>query len=227
MLENLTRERLRGTDMAERATRTSAAIVQKVPPSAIDWFVQWQQGISAAAARFPGYLGIDVYPPTDGQNTDWVTVLHFVDAKSLEHWINSPERADWTRQLSAKVGQFEVKRLRGGFTPWFNEAIDATETIPSWKMAMTVLVSLYPTMMLLTALLLPSLSALGFAASRLVGNAVSVALLQWVVVPAVKVPLRPWLEANSPDQRLLSWGGFAGLIALLVVLAGAFHGVLG
>jgi antibiotic biosynthesis monooxygenase (ABM) superfamily enzyme len=213
--------------MAERATRTSAAIVQEVPPTAVDWFVQWQRGISAAAERFSGYLGIDVYPPSDGQNTDWVTVLHFADAKSLERWINSPERADWTKQLSAKIGEFEVKHLRGGFSPWFNEPVAAADTIPAWKMAMTVLVSLYPTMMLLTVLLLPSLSALGFSASRLIGNAISVALLQWVVVPAVKVPLRPWLEANSRAQRLLSWGGLVSLIALLVALAGAFHRLLG
>lgn len=213
--------------MAVCASRTSAAIAQQVPSTAVDWFVEWQRGITDVASSFDGYLGTDVYPPADDRGTQWVTVVHFEDVPSLERWIQSAQRAEWISKLQSEVGEFDIQPLRGGFNPWFTDRSGAVGALPSWKMAMIVLLGLYPTAMLLNVFMLPHLSTLGFAVSRFIGNAISVALLQWAVVPAIKIPLRPWLEANSPADRFFSIAGLIGLFVLLAVAVTTFHWLWG
>ncbi len=80
------------------------------------------------------------------------SVIHFDDEMSLREWLDSSVRAQWVERLQAKVGDFELRLCReasavvcrprsqswGGHPP------------PSWKMALTVLLGLYPTVMLLT-----------------------------------------------------------------------------
>ena len=212
--------------MALCMSRASAAIVQQVPPAARDWFVNWQQGISAVAEGFDGYQGTDVYPPAHGQGNEWVAVVHFEDDQSLERWIHSRERAEWVDRLHAKVGEFELTTLRGGFSDWFASLTKDRGGVAPWKMALTVLFGLYPTVMLLSIFVVPYTSVLGLAFSMLIGNALSVAALQWIVVPALEVPLGPWLKADS-TKKSISWAGLIGLVALLVVIAAAFRLVTG
>ena len=204
--------------------RASAAIVQRVPPEAAGRFRQWQQDVTAAAEDFPGYEGTDVYPP-NGRTDEWVTVIHFESEESLQHWIDSPERAWWVEKLRATLGVFELRTLQGGFSAWFTglkkDGADAMP--PAWKMALTVLFGLYPTVMLLTVFVSPITSPLGFSISMLIGNALSVALLQWVVVPALMRVLRPWLEANAPAARRLSYSGIGVLLLILVGIAIVFR----
>ena len=108
-------------------------------------------GISAAAEGFAGFRGTDVYPPADGQRDEWVVVIHFDDEKALQDWLASPVRARWVEKLRAQVGDFELKAVPGGFGPWFaGLARSPTEVPHSWKVALTVLLALYPTVMLLT-----------------------------------------------------------------------------
>lgn len=213
--------------MAVCMSRASVAIVQHVPPAAADWFIEWQHGISAVAESFAGYQGTEVYPPANGQGTEWVSVVHFDDDLSLERWMQSPQRAEWVSRLQGKVGEFEVKTLKGGFSDWFTGLKETGADVPSWKMALTVLIGLYPTVMLLNIFVAPYTTPLGIAFSMLIGNALSVAFLQWVVVPAVELPLGPWLKANSPPSRIFSLSGLVGLLLLLMAMAAAFCLVTG
>jgi antibiotic biosynthesis monooxygenase (ABM) superfamily enzyme len=208
--------------------RASAAIVQRVPAEAADRFREWQHNVTQAAEGFPGYEGTDVYPPS-GRTDEWVTVIHFESEESLQHWIDSPERARWVEKLRATVGDFELRTLQGGFSAWFTglkkDGADAMP--PAWKMALTVLVGLFPTVLLLTVFVGPFTSPLGFSFSMLIGNALSVATLQWAVVPMLTRVLRPWLEANTPATRRLSYGGVGVLLLILVGIAIVFRPITG
>lgn len=59
---------------------------------------------------------------------------------------------------------------------------------------MLVVLCLYPTVMLFSKSLNPAQDHLGLAQSlsMFIGNVRSVALLQWVLVPAVSRPFRRW-----------------------------------
>jgi antibiotic biosynthesis monooxygenase (ABM) superfamily enzyme len=92
---------------------------------------------------------------------------------------------------------------------------------------MTVLLGLYPTVMVLFVLVGPSLSFLGIALSMLISNVLSVSLTQWVVIPPLMNVLSPWLRANEPDKRVLSIGGTVLIWLLLGGLALLFRVVTG
>jgi antibiotic biosynthesis monooxygenase (ABM) superfamily enzyme len=191
--------------------------VQQIQPADTDWFLEWQRGVAAAAESFPGYKDTDVFPPDDGQRNEWVVVIHFEDDKSLREWLDSPIRAQWVAKLRARVGRFELKALSGGFAPWFASLTrqrDASSP-PSWKMALTVLLGLYPTVMLLALFPGPYLNPLGFALAMLISNALSISLLEWAVMPVLTTVLDRWLKANEAKQRPVSIGGLLVIICLL------------
>jgi antibiotic biosynthesis monooxygenase (ABM) superfamily enzyme len=212
-----------------RVSRASAVVVQRVSAALVDWFMEWQRGISVAAEDFAGYRVTDVYPPADDQRDEWVVVIHFDDEKSLQEWLGSSVRAEWVEKLQKQVGDFELKALPGGFGPWFAGLGHDPERTPppSWKMALTVLLGLYPTVMVLALFPGPYMQPLGLAWAMLISNVLSVCILQWVVMPLLNIPLAPWLKASSDKQRALSVGGLFLILALLAGLALLFRQVTG
>ena len=211
------------------AARVSTVVVQRVPPDRVQRFLELQRGFTQAAEGFEGYRGTDIYPPADGRQEEWVVVIHFDDPDSLQRWIDSPVRAEWTKKLVEEIGNFQLKTLPSGFGAWFAGLVTGPEgePPPSWKMAVTVLLGLYPTVMLLALVFGRHLTPLGMAVSMLISNTLSVSICQWVVMPPLTNALGPWLHANAPDRRVLSFGGLAVIFLLLGGLAVLFRLVTG
>ena len=210
-----------------RGRLASSVIVHRVPAGCAASFAQWQHGVTQAAQRFPGYVGTEHYPPADAGQSHWVVVIHFADAAGLQHWLGSPERAAWTAKLPPEVADFRLKTLSGGFGPWFAGLVDADAPLPRWKMALSVLFGLYPTVMLLAVFLAPHMKSLGLAVSMLLSNLASCVLLEWLGMPAVRLVLRPWLRANDKKGRAVSLVGTALILAALGVMAFLFSRVTG
>jgi antibiotic biosynthesis monooxygenase (ABM) superfamily enzyme len=206
-----------GSSMKVRGA--SSVIMHRAPPDRIERFFELQRGITKAAATFSGYQGTDVYPPADRQQAEWVVVIHFEGLPALQHWLDSPVRAEWVEKLRAEMGDFSLKSLPSGFGAWFADLDKRSEVAlpPGWKMALTVLLMLYPTVMLLAIFVVPHVSTLGLAVSMLISNTLSVSILQWVVQPALDSLLGPWLSANEKRQRAYSIGG---LVVILILLGG-------
>jgi uncharacterized protein len=215
--------------VALRGLRASSVIVHRVPADNADGFMAWQRGITQAAEGFPGYQATDVYPPVDGRHQEWVVVVHFDTPETLQRWLDSSVRSEWTAQLPRDIGDFRLKTLPTGFGPWFAGLVGGSERglPPAWKMALTVLLGLYPTVMLLTLWVGPHTSPLGLALSMLIGNALSVSILQWAVMPVLSAVLAPWLHAPADRAKALSVGGLCLVLLLLGGLAVLFRQVTG
>ncbi|MEU6867341.1 antibiotic biosynthesis monooxygenase [Streptomyces sp. NPDC046876] len=85
------------TDRHDDATAT-AIIGQRVLPGREHDYEAWQDEVNAAAAGYPGYLGVEVTRPTALQ-PEWVIVYRFDSIPHLQAWINSA-----TRQKLLEVG---------------------------------------------------------------------------------------------------------------------------
>ncbi len=205
-----------------RGARASSVIVQRIPPNAADVFMAWQHGISEAVAKFPGYQTTEVYPPSGGKY-EWVIVVHFDDARTLQGWLDSPQRAEWLAKLPRESRDFHLKLLPAGFGSWFAGLPDDSGPLPHWKMFLTVLLGLYPTVMLLTFFLSPHTERFGLAAAMLIGNAASVAFLEWLGMPVMSRLLGPWLRANGKETRVLSLVGLVLILAALGAMTFVFH----
>jgi antibiotic biosynthesis monooxygenase (ABM) superfamily enzyme len=189
---------------------------------AVDAFLEWQRGITAAAALAPGYQTTEVYPPSSGHQ-EWVVVIHFDEAKKLQDWLESPERAGWLARLPSDIKDFRLQTLPAGFGSWFAGQGEEGALPPDWKIVMSVMIQLYPLVMLLTVFAGPYLTVLGLTAAMLISNFLSVALLQWVLTPALNPVLGPWLRANEKRQRAFSLWGLVVILVLLGVMAVLFH----
>src|SRR5262249_13641551 len=148
----------------------------------------------------------------------------FDDDMSLRSWLDSPVRGQWIAQLRTQASNFEVNALPEGFGPWFAGLSRRTEAAPpSWKMALTVLLALYPTVMGLTIFPWPYTIHLGYALAMLIGNILSVSILQWALMPLLIRLLGPWLKANPHEQSARSYSGLLLILAVLAILVTLFQ----
>jgi antibiotic biosynthesis monooxygenase (ABM) superfamily enzyme len=205
-----------------RGPRASTVITQHYPADKADTFMAWQREVAALAGAYPGYQATEVYPPTGGGD-EWVIIIHFDDEAKLQAWLDAPERAAWLAKLPSEALGFRQHTMPTGFGTWVaGQTADGTP-IPSWKSFLLVLLGLYPTVMLLALVVSPRTVDLGTAFAMLVGNVISVAALQWIVMPLLNRALAPWLLAHGRDGRLVSVVGAAGIVAAVLAMAVLFR----
>ena len=202
---------------SDSGTAPSAGMVisTHVRPGHEKVYRAWQDRIDAAAARFPGFVGHELFPPIPNLQEDWVAVVRFETAGQLEAWIQSDVRARLVDEAERHWEHARVEKIGGGFPGWFaggGRHVGEGFIPPSWKQALTVLLVLYPTVMLLTRYLSPALGFLPFAEGMFVGNLASVAILTWLLMPVANRALAFWL---APPRSALSEA-----IGIGVVLAG-------
>jgi uncharacterized protein len=206
-----------------RTPRSSSVIVHRVAPGSNEVFMEWQRGITAAVEGLPGYQATEVYPPADDRPQEWVIVIHFDSAKTLQDWLDSPQRAEWTAKLPREIREFRLKKLPSGFAAWFADRAEDGATLPHWKVFLMVLLGLYPTAMLLTLFLSPFTQRFGLATALLIGNVASCAFLEWLASPVIRLLIGPWLRAKGKEGRVQNVVGTVLIVGLLVALAVLFH----
>jgi antibiotic biosynthesis monooxygenase (ABM) superfamily enzyme len=210
-----------------RGARASSVIVQRIEPGAAEAFMEWQRGITTAAGEFPGYQSTEIYPPV-GQQIEWVVILHFENQGTLQSWLESPTRADWLAKRPCESGNYRLTTLPSGFGAWFADQLGSAGAVlpPSWKIALSVLLALYPTVMVLE-ILGAAPKRFGLSIAVLIGNILSVSILQWAVTPALNVVLAPWLRANAREERRVTIIGLVAIVAALGVMTYLFRLVAG
>jgi Na+:H+ antiporter, NhaA family len=72
----------------------TVSITLRVRPGEEETFERFLQGITAAASRFPGYLGERTMRPSRGDNR-YRVVLRFDRESDLHRWLESEERQAW------------------------------------------------------------------------------------------------------------------------------------
>jgi antibiotic biosynthesis monooxygenase (ABM) superfamily enzyme len=215
-----------GAPLEVRGARASSVIVQRVPAHAAEAFMDWQRAITADAEKFPGYQTTEIYPPSIGQ-PKWVILLHFDHGKSLQGWLDSPKRAEWMAKLPCEVS-YRLKMLPSGFGPWFAGLGEDGGLPAHGKMILSVLLGLHPVVMLLTILLSPYTTKwFGLAIALLLGNALSVVILEWGTPALNRFALAPWLRASGREGLRVTLIGTTIILAALIVMAALFRLVTG
>ena len=171
----------------------------------------WADRIQKLQAMFPGYLGSFVQPPPQGEN-GWTTVLRFDSAANLEGWMKSTARAAMVKESEDLVAGFHAQRVDTSFPGWVAND-PATGAPPNmWKTACLVLLTLFPVVMLELRFLNPHLETFNPAVRTFIGNAISVALTTWPLMPLAIFAFRDWLFPEGKP----SWQAWAMPIALLL-----------
>ncbi len=176
-------------------------------------FVGAQRDLTTISSTFAGYEGTALFPAD--RSGQWMSVLRFRTAGHLTAWIRSRERRQALPSLRDELTQDFTELSRSApFGSTVRVADGQAKITPAWKTAMLVVLCLYPTVILLSKLLSPALNRVGMgqAAGIFVGNVISVALLQWVFVPAASRPFRRWLDPIDGASTRISLAGAAMVV---------------
>lgn len=186
--------------------------VTEVSPDKENAYREWMAKIHQAEAQFPGFRGVYVQSPSHKQGKNWITLLQFDTPKNLDRWLSSSERKEVLGESELLVASLESHRLISPYAGWFASIAKNGKIPPVWKQTMIVLLVLFPIVMLelkflplLTANLNPSLGTF-------IGNAISVTLIAWPMMPIAIWFLGWWL---SPKDEMHHQATIVGTLILL------------
>jgi len=200
----------------------TVVISQTVKPGFVDVYKKWQLEIDKAASKYPGFLGTESVEPVAGVQDAWVVIFRFDTVKHLDEWFTSNEHDRLKAKAEPYFEKVDVRRVSRGFDDWFANASGKGQgRPPQWKMAMVILLVLYPTVMVLTLLVSHFMAAWPLPHSVFVSNILSVALMTWLLMPMTTRALDFWLAKNPKPKRsttLLGGGLVAGLYVIFIVI---------
>ncbi len=216
---------VRGMADAPTSAPISAIMSTRVKPGCELAYRAWEQKIAVAQTAAKGLVGYRFEPPIPGVQADWLTILRFDTQENLQSWLDSPIRRQIIAEAEPLTEGFDYHITRSGFDQWFPVAATNASAPPVWKQNMVVLLMLFPVVFLFGHFVqVPILQVrLGvpFAMALLVGNAVSIGLLNWLV-PWASNRFGWWLSpsAAAPNSHTVTGAAMIGI--MLIVLATIF-----
>jgi len=208
----------------DEADQVTVVVSHPVSPPDEDAFLDWQDRVTDAERGFDGFRGAELFRPVAGIQEEWTALYRFDSDEHLDAWLESPERQRLLDE-GKRFRNFSLKRISSPFGSWFAppDGEAGGEAPTQWKTAFSVLVGLYPTVVLLTLAISAIWKKAELWESLLIGNVLSVSLLTWVVMPVVTRALRFWLEPEGgyADARL-NTRGTAACVAFLTFAAFVF-----
>ncbi|MBH0779884.1 antibiotic biosynthesis monooxygenase [Nocardia bovistercoris] len=181
-------------------------------------FVATEVRLVTLSASFPGFDGAALFG--DGGPGEWYSVLRFRTPGQLATWMGSAQRAEALPALRSELTEdFLVEAHTTPFGSTLRTVNGRTEVTPTWKIAMLVLLVLYPTVMTLSRFLGPVLDAAGAPPwlAMWLSQIVSVAAMSWVLSPVVAWCFRRWLDPVDGAGGRASLAG-AGVVIVLYAL---------
>ena len=179
-------------------------MVTEIKPGKEAAYRAWADRIQKLQATFPGYVGSFVQPP-QYKETGWTTVLRFDSAAHLEGWLKSDARAAMVKESQDLVEGFHAQRVDTSFPGWVANDPVTGKPPNLWKTACLVLLTLFPVVMLELRFLNPHIEAFNPALRTFIGNALSVALTTWPLMPLAIWGFHAWLfPENKPRWLVLT-----------------------
>jgi antibiotic biosynthesis monooxygenase (ABM) superfamily enzyme len=209
------------TDAMESAPAITEVILSKIKPGQEEAYRAWTARIQMAQAKYPGYRGMFLQPPTSGPTGHWTTLLRFDTLEHLLAWKSSPERTELLNAARDIIESEELMRLATSFPGWVPVNPVTGQGPPNWKTAMLVLLGLYPIVMLEMRFLNPYLTSLNPSLATFIGNAGSVAVTSFITMPLLVRWFGWWLFADKKSRNrlgVLGLGIFIVLYALEIAL---------
>lgn len=210
----------------ERAPVT-VVFSHRVKAGCEEGFRAWREEVLHAMSAWPGFLDADVFDAKGVLQEDWVLIVRFESAASLEAWMGSEKRARFVARLLPLVEGYSAHPLGSGLGGWFafDDGPAPSGEPPRWKQILMVTLGLYPTVMLLALYVEPLFSGVPLPVRMILSNLVCVTLLSWPVMPWLNRRFAGWLSLRTGASLRANLAGAGIVVAILAVLVALFLGV--
>jgi antibiotic biosynthesis monooxygenase (ABM) superfamily enzyme len=197
-------------------------ITTEIKPGKEAAYRTWAERIQKLQATFPGYIGSFVQPPQHSE-TGWSTVLRFDSAANLEKWMTSDARAAMVKESEDLIQGFHAQRVDTSFPGWVPTDPVTGKPPNMWKTAALVLLTLFPLVMLEIRFLNPHWQALNPAVGTFIGNAITVALTTWPLMPLAIWGFHAWLFPERQPRWLVQTMPLVLVLCYLIEIAVLWH----
>ena len=167
---------------------------QRIPAEDAAAFSGLYQDVVKRMGSFPGFLGSELLPPVSGAQDDHVIVASFASRHDLDEWLQSTSRRAWLEKAEELIEGERTVNVVGGFGGWFPAAANLRSGPKRWKQALAVLLALYPTSLLITAIRSEVAPDMHMVLAVFIANVLGVAALSFVLMPLVTKWLAGWLS---------------------------------
>lgn len=177
----------------------TAVASRRVKPGCEREFEEWAQGIFAAANKFPGYLGSEVFRPSGPEDDEYRIVFRFDHESNLRTWETSEERRRWLKKVRPLLKEEGKVSVLTGLEAWFTlPAKPAEPPPPRYKMAVVTWLAVFPLITTIFLALGSVLNGLPLLLRSLVLTVIMVILMTYVVMPRMTRLFSFWLY---PDRK--------------------------
>ena len=189
---------------------------QHIDPNHLDRFYQFSDRMKELASRREGFLSLErQLVEQRPEICVFRTTMRFRTIQQCMSWLDDPQR----RQLLLREEEEAGFRFRGGanwmgYGRWLSRRI--RRSVPTWKVNLMVLITLYPTAMLLTPILHGLFPRASGATLMLISNTLCIAATSWLLVPAVSRAYRRWLEGDTNAVQAVA--ALASLTGIVVIM---------
>ncbi|WP_308404662.1 antibiotic biosynthesis monooxygenase [Streptomyces sioyaensis] len=219
-----------GTPSEQAPEAVTAVISHEVRPGHEQAFLDWQQKALEAQEKAPGFMGSELFKPVRGVQEHWVVVFRFDSREHLDHWLESDVRKTLLEEGEKHFTSFDVRKVGSSFSGWFQfDHGKGGSAPPNWKQAMSVVLALYPTVMVLNltvGIALEKLTIRGYIGLFL-SNVLSVSALTWLLMPLVNKALAFWLVPERCTSRRIQVLGTGVVVLGYLVSIGVFGLITG
>jgi len=176
----------------------TAAFGHDVDAARAAHFITAEQDLVASCAYLPGFRSVVLLPPApEAATTRWIAIVSFHTDEQLVAWCSSDERARRLAELRMHLtNDSETLSVDAPFGSILRIDDGAAKVTPRWKMAMLVLLVLYPTVMTLSRFLGPVFTALGAQPwlTAWLTQSVTVTGLSYALTPLAAKAFTRWLD---------------------------------
>lgn len=188
---------------------------QRVDPRYQERFHQFSERMRELASQREGFISLERHLIEQRPEVCvFRTSLRFRTIQQCMSWLDDPQRRQLLLQEEEEAGfRFQGQGNWFGYGRWLSRRIK--RTVPTWKVNLLVLLTLYPTAMLLTPVLHGLFPHASGSTLMLVSNALCIAATSWLLVPAVSRAYRRWLEGDTNPTE--TWGALVSLLLLIAL----------
>lgn len=175
------------------ADHVTVSVVREVIPGQEEDYERWVSGVCAAAAAFPGNLGVNILRPSMGYN-QYTVIYRFDTEAHAEDWQQSAVRKAWTDKLTGIVqGETHIRAVTG-LESWFDlPTIPVAKQPVRWRMCVVLTIVVFSLLTALNGLLAPLLEGINPHLRTAAVVTLQVILMTYLVMPRITARLKHWL----------------------------------